>query len=158
MDSQAPSTELIPMFNVEQFKQLYQTFNTETIAQLRTLYNSAIIFKDPIHQLKGIDALTDYFANFCNPDTHYQFEFINQIISHNQAFFQWQMHYSHPQLKNGKPLSLNGSTLIKFNSHIIYHEDFYDMGAMIYQHLPVLGWAVKKINARIAGPIEGKVL
>ncbi len=160
MDLPPQGTELKPPsitehFNVEQFKQLYQTFNTETTARLPSLYNSAIVFKDPIHQLTGINALTDYFASFCNPNTHYKFEFINQIISHDQAFFQWQMNYSHPQLKSGKPLSLNGSTLIKFNSHIIYHEDFYDMGAMIYQHLPVLGWAVKKINARIAGPMEG---
>jgi hypothetical protein len=151
MDSQAASKELKHIFNVEQFKQLYQTFNTETTTKLPALYNSAIVFKDPIHQLKGIEALTGYFSSFCKSDTHYQFEFINQIIGQDQAFFQWQMNYSHPQLKNGKPLSLNGSTLIKFNSQITYHEDFYDMGAMIYQHLPVLGWAVKKINARIAG-------
>lgn len=153
MDSQAASNELTAIFNVEQFKQLYQTFNTETTAKLPLLYNAAIIFKDPIHQLKGIGALTNYFASFCKPDTYCQFEFTNQIISHDQAFFQWQMNYSHPRLKNGKPLSLNGGTLIKFNSQITYHEDFYDMGAMIYQHLPVLGWAVKKINARIAGQI-----
>jgi hypothetical protein len=154
MDSQAASTKplySVQQFNVEHFKQLYKTFSSETTTQLSELYNSGIVFKDPIHQLNGISALTDYFANFCNPDTCYQFEFINQIVSDDQAFFQWQMNYSHPQLKSGKQLSLNGATLIKFNSQIIYHEDFYDMGAMIYQHLPVLGWAVKKINARIVG-------
>lgn len=143
-----------PRFNVEEFKQLYQTFDSESTAQLGKLYHSAIVFKDPIHQLNGLGALTNYFAGFCNPDTHCQFEFTNQILSDDQAFFQWQMNYSHPQLKNGQPLSLNGSTLIKFTSHIIYHEDFYDMGAMIYQHLPIMGWAVKKINARMVGKAQ----
>jgi hypothetical protein len=60
------------------------------------------------------------------------------------------MHYAHPSLANGKPLVLNGGTLIKFNAQITYHEDYYDMGAMVYQHIPVIGWAVNKINARIA--------
>jgi SnoaL-like domain len=150
MDSQPAQAT----FNVEEFKQLYQTFDSEFTAQLGKLYSAAIVFKDPIHQLNGLSALTNYFAGFCNPATHCQFEFTNQILSDDQAFFQWQMNYSHPQLKNGQALTLNGSTLIKFNSHIIYHEDFYDMGAMIYQHLPIMGWAVKKINARIAGKTQ----
>lgn len=37
----------------------------------------------------------------------------------------------------------------QIDSRITHHEDFYDMGAMIYQHVPVLGWAVKKINSRL---------
>ena len=150
MDTQPVSSQPKLMFNVEHFKQLYKTFSSETPAQLSLLYHPAIAFKDPIHELKGIAALTHYFASFCTEGNQYRFEFINEIISHDQAFFQWQMHYSHPKLANGKPLQLNGGTLIRFNAQIIYHEDFYDMGAMIYQHVPLLGWAVKKINARIA--------
>jgi hypothetical protein len=150
MDTQPVSSQSTLIFDIEQFKQLYYTFSSETPNQLSKLYHPAIIFKDPIHELKGIAALTDYFAGFCKPDTHYKFEFINQVIAHDQAFFQWQMHYAHPSLANGKPLVLNGGTLIKFNAQITYHEDYYDMGAMVYQHIPVIGWAVNKINARIA--------
>lgn len=150
MDTQPVSSQQSRMFNIEQFKQLYKTFSSETPAQLPSLYHTDITFKDPIHELKGIAELTTYFAGFCKPDTQYQFEFTNQVIAHDQAFFQWQMHYAHASLANGKPLLLNGGTLIKYNSLISYHEDFYDMGAMIYQHVPLLGWAVKKINARIA--------
>ncbi len=150
MDTQPLSPQPKLMFDIEHFKQLYKTFSRATPAQLPELYHPAIAFKDPVHELKGIGALTNYFASFCKSDTQYKFDFINEVISHDQAFFQWQMHYAHPSLANGKPLQLNGGTLIKFNTQIIYHEDFYDMGAMIYRHIPLLGWAVKKINARIA--------
>lgn len=150
MDTQPLISQPTLMFDIEHFKQLYKTFDNETPAQLPKLYHPTIIFKDPIHELKGLAALTDYFANFCKQGNQYRFEFTNEVISHDQAFFQWHMHYAHPSLANGKPLLLNGGTLIKFNAQIIYHEDFYDMGAMIYQHVPLLGWAVRKINARIA--------
>lgn len=150
MDTQPASSPLKSTFNIKDFKEFYNIFNSETPAQLPRFYHPAVTFKDPIHELKGIAALTDYFASFCNANTQYRFEFINEVITHDQAFFQWRMYYSHPRLANGKPLQLNGGSLIKFNTQIIYHEDFYDMGAMIYQHIPVLGWAVKKINARIA--------
>lgn len=150
MDTQPVSSQPKLIFNIEDFKQIYKTFSSATPAQLPRLYHPSIIFKDPIHELKGLAALADYFASFCNQGTQYRFEFTNEVISHDQAFLQWKMHYAHPSLANGKPLLLNGGTLIKFNAQIIYHEDFYDMGAMIYQHIPLLGWAVKKINARIA--------
>lgn len=150
MDTQPVSSQTIQLLNIDHFKQLYSTFSSNTPAQLPQLYHPAVIFKDPIHELKGIAALTQYFASFCQADTRYQFEFTNEILGQDQAFFQWQMHYSHASLAKGEPLLLNGGTLIKFDTHIYYHEDFYDMGAMIYQHIPLLGWAVKKINARIA--------
>lgn len=150
MDTLPASSQSKGTLSIEDFKQFYKIFNSETPAQLPRFYHPAVTFKDPIHELKGIAALTDYFASFYNEEAQYEFEFINEVITHDQAFFQWKMHYSHPRLANGKPLLLNGGTLIKFNTQIIYHEDFYDMGAMIYKHIPVLGWAVKKINARIA--------
>jgi hypothetical protein len=149
MDTQPPGTHTNPVFDIAQFKQLYQTFDNRTVGKLPQLYSSSITFKDPIHQLEGLEALSRYFSSFCNPDTFCQFKFINEVVSNDQAFFQWIMHYSHPKLSAGKKLTLNGGTLIKFGSNIIYHEDFYDMGAMIYKHIPLLGWAVKKINARI---------
>jgi hypothetical protein len=150
MDTQSANLAVNPTFDIEQFKRLYQTFDSHTLAYLPQLYSPTIIFKDPVHQLNGISALSDYFSGFCNSETKCQFEITNQIVAKDQAFFQWQMYYQHARLKSGQNLTLNGGTLIKFNSKIVYHEDFYDMGAMIYQHLPLLGWAVKKINSRIA--------
>jgi len=145
MNTQPPSSP----FNVDNFKSIYQTFDSKMLSHLPSLYSQDIVFKDPIHQLHGLDALGRYFANFLSPELKCSFVFNNQLITNEQAFLQWQMHYRHPHLKNGNSLTLNGGTLIKFNSHIYYHEDFYDMGAMLYQHIPVLGWAVKKINARL---------
>lgn len=138
-----------PTFDIAQFKQLYQTFDGQTLSRLPKVYSPAITFKDPIHQLTGLEPLTLYFENFCKPETQCQFEFINEIIADDQAFFQWRMHYSNPKLSGGKKLTLSGGTLIKFKTQIVYHEDFYDMGAMIYQHLPLLGWVVKNINRRM---------
>ena len=45
------------------------------------------------------------------------------------------MHYAHRKIAKGKALSLAGATQIKFTHTISYHEDFYDLGAMVYQHI-----------------------
>ncbi len=146
MDAQKNS----PVFDTEQFKQLYRRFDAHLLDKLPDVYSPTIVFKDPIHELRGIDALRRYFAGLCDPELSCEFEITNEIVSHDQAFFQWRMIYQHPGLRAGKKLTLNGASLVKFNSNIFYHEDFYDMGAMVYQHLPLVGWVVKKINKRIA--------
>lgn len=148
MDTQQQNQK--PVFDTARFKQLYKKFDQETIRNLPDIYSPQINFKDPIHQLLGIPELSRYFAGFCSDELRCEFVIHNEVVAHDQAFFQWKMRYQHPNLASGKPLTLDGGTLIKFDSHITYHEDFYDMGAMIYQHVPVLGWAVKKVNARIA--------
>ncbi|HEX2682441.1 MAG TPA: nuclear transport factor 2 family protein [Ferruginibacter sp.] len=148
MDTQ-PAGSTIETFDIDRFKALYKTFDSNTLEQLPNLYSEEVSFKDPIHQIHGLADLRQYFARFCSPDTYCSFEFMNQVVTCDQAFFHWQMHYSHPQLEHGRQLSLNGGSLIRFNNLITHHEDFYDMGAMIYTHVPVMGWVVKKINARL---------
>jgi hypothetical protein len=137
--------------DIEKFKQIFSSFNAHTLAQLPYIYAKNVVFKDPIHNVVGLEALQRYFAGFCAENMSCTFAFTNEITSEEQAFFQWNMRYSHPKLDNGKTLHLQGATLIRFHSHIFYHEDFYDMGAMIYQHIPLVGWAVKKINQRLRG-------
>lgn len=138
-------------FSVEQFKNLYQPFSAENLTKLHLVYSDTIIFKDPVKRLQGIDQLSAYFHSFCTPEVSCRFEFIDEIMGNDQAFFKWHMHYSHPRINGGQKLMLEGATHIKFNDRIFYHEDFYDMGAMLYQHIPVVGWLVKKINARLTG-------
>ncbi len=143
------NTETSPPFDAEKFKALYQTFDSKALDKLQDLYSTAIVFKDPLHQLQGLCALKRYFAGFFTTDMDCQFVFINQLVNNEQAFFQWQMHYRHPRLLAGKTLILNGGTLIKFHTTIYYHEDLYDLGAMVYQHIPIRGWAINKVNKRL---------
>ena len=137
--------------DLEQFKRLYTHFDQISDDDLMALYRQDVFFKDPIHELTGQAALIDYFAAFRRPGVSCRFEFINQVESNGQAFFHWKMHYKHPALNQGATLMLEGATLIKSTAQVFFHQDFYDMGAMIYQHVPVLGWAVNKLNTRIAG-------
>jgi hypothetical protein len=45
---------------------------------------------------------------------------------------------------------VRGVTLIRFTDRIYYHEDFFDLGAMLYQHVPVLGSVIRYLNNRMS--------
>jgi hypothetical protein len=60
------------------------------------------------------------------------------------------MTFSHSGLNGGKPVQVRGVTLIRFTDRIYYHEDFFDLGAMLYQHVPVLGSVIRYLNNRLS--------
>ena len=41
-----------------------------------------------------------------------------------------------------------GVSKLEFNEKIYKHQDFYDLGAMLYEHIPVLGSLVKIIKTK----------
>jgi hypothetical protein len=74
---------------------------------------------------------------------------LDQLVGKDSAYIKWNMYFSHPKL--GKETHVvRGMTQIQFTDRIYYHEDVYDMGQMIYEHVPVIGWAVKRLRKRMA--------
>lgn len=65
------------------------------------------------------------------------------------ALYTQDVEFRHPSLAGDKLISVRGITQIRLTDRIFYHEDFYDLGAMIYQHVPVLGRIIRFINQRI---------
>jgi hypothetical protein len=35
------------------------------------------------------------------------------------------------------------------NDRVVLQRDYYDAGEMIYEHLPLLGWAVRSVKRRV---------
>jgi hypothetical protein len=137
--------------SVEKLCEFYEHFDAAKINRLGEIYAENIQFRDPIHQLVGLPALTKYFKHVCG-DGQSRFEITERVTQAERTFLRWHMHYSHPKLASGKPLLLVGGSLLTVaDKKIVNHEDFYDMGQMIYQHLPVLGWAIKQVNKHLQG-------
>ncbi|EEP95437.1 hypothetical protein yaldo0001_6350 [Yersinia aldovae ATCC 35236] len=76
---------------------------------------------------------------------------LTDIQHHDQqASVCWQMSYAHPRLRRGCLLSLEGISQLRFaEQRIIYQRDYYDLGAMLYEHIPLLGGIVLKLKKRL---------
>ncbi len=146
-----------PLTNAENSKQLllnsfkafYQNSGELHLEQIDALYTQDIEFRDPLHTILGILALKSYMKNLYANSRDIRFEYTDELSGENWATITWLMHFRHPSLAGGKLISVRGITQIRFTDRIFYHEDFYDLGAMIYQHVPVLGRIIRFINQRI---------
>lgn len=133
------------------FISVYQRLSTDNLDLLGSIYHADIAFIDPIHQIQGFDELASYFAGLYQNLQHCDFVIDNYLQQGSEASLFWTMTYQHPKLNRGKDVTVYGSTHIKSkDGKVIYHRDFLDLGAMLYEQLPVLGKVIKLIKEKAA--------
>ncbi len=135
---------------LERIKALYQQFGNDQIEQLDDIYADDVQFVDPFHEINGIHDLKQYFTGLCQNLNHCEFIFLNECNNSDNAFFQWQMIYSHPRIKGGAQQKVKGATFLEFNEKITLHRDYFDSADLLYRHLPVFGQVIKFIKKRMA--------
>lgn len=128
---------------------IYQQLNKNNLITLHNIYHDDITFIDPIHQVEGLTNLVDYFTHLYTNLLSCDF-IINDVLHKNEiASIYWTMTYSHTKLNSGKPVSVQGSSLLKMaDNKVIYHRDYLDVGAMLYEHIPLIGTLIKSIKKR----------
>jgi hypothetical protein len=129
---------------------MYSQLGQVTEQQLAEVYDEHLVFRDPVHQLRGIPALCKYLNASSKDLNSCRFEFLDITSSADSSWMRWNMHYSHPRLKRGAELVLEGTSLLQHREKIVLQQDYYDMGAMLYEHLPLLGGAISVLKKRMA--------
>lgn len=135
---------------IEQFKHTYSDMTAMDFGRLDELYGPDVIFKDPVHEIRGLVNLQDYFIDMCSHIDECRFEFLDILDAERSAYIKWMMHFRHPKLAGGKLLTLRGMSHLEFDERITFHEDAYDLGAMVYEWVPVIGLATRFIKKQIA--------
>jgi len=135
---------------VQQLKQFYEQFSAETIARLDDIYTQDVEFRDPVHTMHGCLAVKNYLRRMAANLTCYRIRYLDEIVGEHTAYLTWEMDYAHRRLRKGSIITVRGMTQVKFTSKIFYHEDSYDMGALLYDHLPGLGTATRHLKHRLA--------
>lgn len=136
---------------VQQIKQLYKEFGDVKLSELNQIYTQDVHFIDPLHELQSVTALNQYFNKSGQNLNYCRFSFLSELVGEQNAFLSWRMDYSHSSIKNGEPQWLLGMSELRYTEKVFFHQDSYDVGKMVYQHVPVLGRVVKAINNRMAG-------
>jgi hypothetical protein len=131
------------------FKDFYQQANSSNLERMDRIYTQDVEFRDPLHSILGILALKSHIKNLHAKSNYVEFEYTDEQCSENSATIGWYMKLNHSARAGGKTIKLRGITQIRFTNRIYYHEDFYDLGAMFYQQIPVLGAIVRFVNSRV---------
>ncbi len=137
---------------LSRFCDFYSSPNATNVELMAEVYDDKVRFEDPAHQVDGLTSLQAYFQNMYANLNECQF-FIESVAEHgeeNTAFIKWRMEYSHPKIRSGNVISVPGVTYVEYGGKITYHRDYFDLGAMLYEHIPGVGYILKKIKQRMS--------
>ena len=135
---------------ITEVQQLYRNLHIGNLDQLGKVYADDVLFVDPFHRIEGLPALKAYFAGMYSNVRSCEFQFHRVLHDDSSALLRWTMALAHPRLNNGRLIQVPGVTELEFTDRIHLHHDFFDAGALLYEQLPVVGWAVRRIKERVA--------
>ena len=144
---------------VDQFKSVFKKMssNTNVDTLVDSVYATEMIFEDCFHRLEGRSDFKYYCKEMYKNLGACDFSFHQDWVNDNDAVVHWTLTYNHKFLKFGKPICVDGMSLIKFKpdpseqgaERIYYHRDFVDGGAMLYEHLPLIGTVIRQLKKRM---------
>lgn len=133
------------------FGERFAALNKDNLERLGELYSDDVLFRDPLHEVRGLDALRRYFAElYANVDAlRFEFHGCDQV-GEGEGYLRWTLSYRHPRLARGAPIQVDGCTHLQWRDKVYLHRDYFDAGALLYEHLPVLGSLITWLKRRLA--------
>jgi hypothetical protein len=135
----------------EKVSYFFENLTKDKMHLVDEFYHADVDFIDPVGQLKGAQKMKKYYEQMYVNVKTIKFEFSQFIESSDMIVGIWKMTLVTDKLNSGEPIVVDGNSVIRFDSSgkAIYHRDYFDMGAFIYEHIPMVGFVVKKIRNRM---------
>lgn len=134
------------------FIKTYESLTKDNCEIIKDIYHPDVEFEDPIRKTFGLSELLPYLSDSYQNVHYCRFQITDSIEQENQACVRWLMRLSHPKLSQGRELTVHGCSVLHYQDElIIYHRDYFDLGEMVYQNIPILGSVVAMIRQRLKG-------
>ena len=147
---------------IKKFESFYTDLASMKIEELSEIYSNDVVFIDPIAHHSGISAVKNYFskllldAQYCTFTIHSIDEMkvpvkeLESASDSSKFIICWKMTFTSPRINKGKPIDVDGITKVKTKDNkIINHRDYYDLGQMVYENVPLLGRIIKSNKRKL---------
>ncbi|SHO57279.1 nuclear transport factor 2 family protein [Vibrio quintilis] len=137
--------------DVQHFSRTYQKLDQFHLDLLDEIYHPEVVFEDPAHRVLGLSSLRNYFEHLFENVSECHFYIEEQFQQQDIGFITWKMVFINTRLNKGQPVEVHGVSQIQFSDGLVkYHRDYFDLGSMVYEHVPLVGWAVKQLKQRLS--------
>ncbi|QKE62303.1 nuclear transport factor 2 family protein [Aquipseudomonas campi] len=136
---------------LRQFAERFAGLDASNLDRLRELYSDDILFRDPLHEVRGLPAVRGYFGELYANVSELRFDFYGfDQSAEGEGYLRWTMSYRHPRLRGGALIRVEGCSHLRWRDKVYQHRDYFDAGALLYEHLPILGRVIAWLKGRLA--------
>jgi len=131
------------------FEKIFHDFKTgATEFNIRSVYADKFYFNDTFKIIENIDELVAYMLDSASHVNSTTVE-VHEVIAGEQDYYiRWSMKMDLTvKHKHINSYSI-GMTQLRFNEQgkVVFHQDFWDSSEAFYEHLPLLGYWLKKVK------------
>ena len=132
------------------FAARFTALNKDNLDLLGELYSDDLLFRDPLHEVHGLTAVRRYFAElYANVEAlHFEFHGFDQVAE-GEGYLRWNMRFRHPRLAGGQVIEVPGCSHLMWHDKVYRHRDYFDAGALLYEHVPLLGRVIHWLKRRM---------
>jgi len=128
----------------------FESLAPTNIQTLRQIYTEDVSFEDPAHGIQGLETLISYFESLYQNLEDCQFKFHKTVASNEDLFLTWTMLIKHKKNRYGEVIRVEGASYFKTRAgKVFYHRDYFDLGALVYENVPLLGSLIRYIRSRL---------
>lgn len=133
----------------------FNEYNGKNPEVLDSFYAPDVVFEDPLVRVVGLDRLKEYYQHAYSRVKSVRFEFEDIMADHNAYCAPWRMVIQVSGLNWGRPYSVQGLSKLVFDESgkVIHHRDYFDVGEMVYEHLPVQGFVISQMKNVLRGHV-----
>jgi hypothetical protein len=132
--------------------EFFHGLNKNTMHLVNKFYASDAVLRDPVGEVRVVERIKAYYAHQYAGAEEISWEIEPEVISGSQVIIAWKMNLKVASLNGGKAFTVPGMSRIFLNEkgQATLHEDYFDVGAFIYERVPVL----KNLIAYIKGQLK----
>jgi hypothetical protein len=132
-------------------KTFFEKLDKDTMYLVDQFYAEEMHFIDPVVEFYSREDMKHYYQSSYSQTDSVTFEVPSVLDQGNEQVIVWVMTMKAPKLNKGKPIIVDGISHIRYNSagEAEYHRDYFDMGQMIYDHVPFVRGMVKFVDKRM---------
>jgi hypothetical protein len=136
---------------IEQFIHCINSLEHKNISKiLSNIYTDDVVFIDPVRSISSLPNLIQYFESLYQSVTACEFTLTSHLPNSHRDSLEWVMRLQHKKISNNRIIQLDGASFIEFkNEKVCYHRDYYDLGALVYERIPIIGTVIKKVRNAI---------
>jgi steroid delta-isomerase len=148
---------LVPGSEQEQqaFDRVQRYFTGMTVESVReqtaSVYAPQGYLNDTLVSLEGADRIEAYFSHTMERARLLNVEFLERAPVGTDWYVRWRMTVAADGLNGGKEVVTYGVTQFRFDAdgRVLIHKDFWDSGTGLYEQLPVIGGAVRRVRSAV---------
>lgn len=137
---------------IDRFENLLSDFKAVDFRdRIGDVYAEDAFFNDTLKTVRGVREIEQYLLASADAIDEGKVEFLDLVAKDGNYYFRWSMTLRFKRFGGGEPRQSVGMTHIRFDADgkVVLHQDFWDSTGGLFEHLPGLGWVLRKAKDRI---------